>query len=96
MSRLKPCGTRPVGLVVTAAIIPLLAGMLLAPPAAAQNEVVVPVPYSQKNPDIPHPIHKGAYTTLKAYVRDTSCGTYTVTWDVNRNGNFDDDWSRNV
>ena len=70
--------------------------VLFASPAFAQNEVVVPVPYSQKNPDIPHPVHKGAYTTLKAYVRGTSCGNYTVTWDVNRNGNYDDDWARNV
>jgi cysteine-rich repeat protein len=70
--------------------------LLCASPAAAQNEVVVPVPYSQKNPDIPHPVHKNARTTLKAYVRDTSCGTYRISWDVNRNGNYDDDWSRDV
>lgn len=73
----------------------LVATSALAQNIAQQADVVVAVPYSQKTPEIPHPIHEGAYTTLKAYVRYATCGSYTACWNINRNGSFDDDACRN-
>jgi len=35
---------------------------------------VVPVPYVQGNPEIPHPAFVGANTTLKAVVRGATSG----------------------
>ena len=79
------------------ALLVVMVGLLLTSSASAQNEVVVPVPYAQKNETIPHPVHAGAYVTLKAYVRNATCAAgYSVCWDVNRNGNYDDDWCRTV
>ena len=65
----------------------------LAMPATALAETVVVMPFSQKNTSLPHPAHEGAHMTLKAYVRDAACNNgYFFSWDVNRNGNYDDDW----
>lgn len=61
--------------------------------AQEQNQIVV-VPYSQRNPQLPHPAHEQARITLKAVVRNATCANangYTVWWDANRNGNYDDD-----
>ncbi|MCA9542876.1 MAG: PKD domain-containing protein, partial [Myxococcales bacterium] len=62
--------------------------------AQEQDQVIV-VPYSQKNPDIPHPAHEDAHITLKAIVRNAQCANYNVTWDTNRN-NVYDDYTRTV
>ncbi|MBU1431031.1 PKD domain-containing protein, partial [Myxococcota bacterium] len=74
-------------------------GFLLALPGGAfaqeQDQVLI-VPYSQINPELPHPAHSGAPVTLKGIVRNAQCSTYTVAWDTNFNGNFNDDWSRSV
>ena len=71
----------------------------LSLPASALAELVVSVPFSQKNPSLPHPAYEGAHITLKAYVRDAGCGNgYFFTWDVNRgnpnnaNDPYGDDW----
>jgi cysteine-rich repeat protein len=73
-----------------------LLGLVWSGQALAQTDVVIPVPYSPKSPTVPHPVHEGAPTTLKAYVRNATCGTYTVCWDTNLNGNFGDDQCRDV
>ena len=67
-----------------------LLGVMLPTKAIAQSDVVVPVPYSPKSPTVPHPVHEGAPTTLKAYVRNATCGTYTITWDTNLDGAYND------
>ena len=71
----------------------------LASEAAAQagGPTVIPVPFSQINPALPHPAHENARVTLKAIVRNAPCvGGYRVAWDVNLNNNFDDDATRLV
>jgi len=58
---------------------------------AMADEIVV-VPFSQGNPLLPHLAHEEAQITLKAVVRDATPGdSYQVSWDVNGNGNYDDD-----
>jgi hypothetical protein len=53
---------------------------------------IVAVPYSQINPAIPHPAHEQARVTLKAIARNAPCASgYNASWDVNLNGNYDDD-----
>ncbi|MBU1897470.1 hypothetical protein KKB55_06835, partial [Myxococcota bacterium] len=54
--------------------------------AQEQDQVMI-VPYSQINPELPHPTHSGAPVTLKGIVRNAQCSTYTVAWDTNFNGN---------
>lgn len=71
-------------------LLALLLGVLWSTAALAQSDVVVPVPYSPKSPTVPHPVHEGAPTTLKAYVRNATCGTYTITWDTNLDGAYND------
>jgi hypothetical protein len=71
----------------------LFAFLSLMPSAWAEEETdqVIIVPFSQQNPQLPHPAHEGAPITLKAIVRNAQCGEYRFVWDVNRNGNFDDE-----
>ena len=63
---------------------------------AQETDRVLVVPFSQQNPLLPHPAHEDAPITLKAIIRNATCGTYQITWDVNRNGDFDDDYSFNA
>lgn len=75
-----------------------LAGLIAPTIAAAQDDTdqVITVPFSPTNLALPHPAHEGAHITLKGIVRNAQCPTYDVTWDVNRNDNFDDDYTRRV
>ena len=59
--------------------------------AYAENDQLIVVPFSQQNPQLPHPAHEGAPITLKAIIRNAQCGSYTISWDINQNGNFDDE-----
>ncbi len=83
----------------SAAIFFVLIGLCWPAAALAQvesNQVMVP-PFSQRNPALPHPAHEGARITLKAVVRNATCGgDYRVTWDVNRNQSFNDDYTFTV
>jgi PKD repeat protein len=90
--------TRIDGLIRMGGIGALLSVLLLPAFAFAQAEVdqVMVVPYSQRNTQLPHPAHESAQITLKAIVRNASCATYHVWWDVNQNGNYDDDFQRVV
>ncbi|MEZ4434715.1 MAG: PKD domain-containing protein [bacterium] len=46
---------------------------------------------------MPHPAHEGARITLKAIIRNANCNAgYNVAWDTNLNGNYNDDFNRNV
>ncbi|MBU1896674.1 hypothetical protein KKB55_02770, partial [Myxococcota bacterium] len=69
----------------------LTLGALIALPSgwanAQEQDQVMIVPYSQINPELPHPTHSGAPVTLKGIVRNAQCSTYTVAWDTNFNGN---------
>ena len=70
-----------------------------AVPAFAQDievDEVKPVAYSQVDPTLPHPAHEQARITLKAMIRNAQCNSYRVWWDANRNGNYDDDFARDV
>ena len=63
-------------------------------PGIALAEQVMPMPFSQKTPALPHPAHEGARITLKAMVRDAGCGSgYDFTWNTNRNDTYNDDWT---
>ena len=71
----------------------------IAPSALAQvaPPTVIAVPFSPVNAAIPHPAHEGAPITLKAIARGATCAAgYRVVWDVNQNGNYDDDAFRDV
>ncbi|MCA9543800.1 MAG: PKD domain-containing protein, partial [Myxococcales bacterium] len=58
---------------------------------ATPNQVLV-VPYNAENPRLPHPAHEQAPITLKAMVRNATCGgNYRVRWDTDRDGSFDDE-----
>ncbi len=84
---------------LTAWVVGVLGLAAFAAPTTAsaqEQDKVLVVPYSQKNVELPHPAHEAAQITLKAIVQNATCGTYQVWWDVNRNGNYDDDWSRVV
>jgi hypothetical protein len=60
----------------------------------AAEVTIVPVPLYQANPTYPHQVHEGAQITLKAVLRDaTPDRSYAVAWDVNRNNNYDDDFT---
>ena len=94
MSRLQ--FQRPLGrkLVSIASFLALCAGVsLTVKQAHAQNDQVIVVPYSQQNTQLPHPAHEGAPITLKAIIRNATCSSYVIRWDVNRNGNYDDDYA---
>lgn len=56
----------------------------------AEDDILL-VPYAPNNPDLPHPIHEGARITLKGIMRNAHCGSYTVIWDTDRDGNFETD-----
>ena len=66
--------------------------------AAAQGDpTIIPVPFAQNNPNLPHPAHERARITLKAIARNANCGAgYTVWWDTNFDGNYNNDASRDV
>lgn len=76
----------------------LAAAALIAPAGVSAQGVnqVITVPFSQSNSALPHPAHVGGHITLKGIVRNADCATFNVAWDVNRNGNFDDDFSFQV
>ena len=78
------------GLIVASALL------WLVPLGEAQAERVLVVPHSQKNTTLPHPVYEGARVTLKAALRDATCGSYDVWWDADRDGDFDDDARRTV
>ena len=60
--------------------------------AAAEPPKLITVPYAPNNLGLPHPVHERARITLKAMLRDAPCQSgYAITWDVNRNGNYEDD-----
>ncbi|MEE2787442.1 MAG: PKD domain-containing protein [Myxococcota bacterium] len=63
---------------------------------AQEADEIKIIPYSQIDPDIPHPAYSGAPVTLKGIIRNASCASYTVRWDTDRDGNFGDETSRNV
>jgi hypothetical protein len=61
-----------------------------------QNQVI-PVPVYPSDPSLPYIVYENAPITLKAIIRNADCNSgYDVWWDVNRNGNFDDDVRRRV
>lgn len=80
------------------ALLLLAAAALTAPAVASAQQVnqIITVPFSQSNTALPHPAHEGAHITLKGIVRNAQCATYDVTWDVNANGNFRDDFTHRV
>ncbi len=58
---------------------------------------VVPIPFIQESPEIPHPVHEEGQITLKAIARGTdSSGDYEIWWDTDFDGNFDNNPSRIV
>ena len=61
--------------------------------AQEETDQIIVVPFSQQNPNLPHPAHEGAPITLKAVIRNAQCGSYEIRWDINRNGNFNDDYA---
>ena len=65
----------------------------LASLAYAENDQVIVVPFSQQNPQLPHPAYEGAPITLKAIIRNAQCNSYRIHWDINRDGNYDNDYS---
>lgn len=83
------------GLMLLAAMAGLLAPGIASAQVPEINQVII-VPFSQSNLALPHPAHEGAHMTLKGIVRNAQCSQYDVTWDVNRNGRFNDDHTRRV
>ncbi len=71
-------------------------GALAVPTSASAAARVAPIPYSQRNPALPHPVHEGAKVTLKAVIREASCGTYNIRWDVDGDDNFDEEAGYNA
>ena len=53
---------------------------------------------AEQGQSMPHIVHEGARITLKAVVFDNSpCGSgYKVEWDVDRDGQFADEFQRTV
>ncbi len=77
----------------------LVVGFAVSWPSVAlsqDSDVVLVVPHSQKNPHLPHLVHSGGRVTLKAVLRNASCASYEVAWDVDRDGDFDDEQVRTV
>jgi len=73
--------------------------LFVAPQASAQaaDPQIVVVPDAPKNPRLPHPVHEGARITLKAMLRNATCNSgYSVRWDVDRDGDYNDDTERVV
>lgn len=60
--------------------------------AYAENNQVITVPFSQQNPNLPHPAHEGALVTLKGIIRNATCSIYRVSWDLDRDGDFEDEY----
>lgn len=81
-------------------IVGALAAMI--PPGTAwsqavEQDQVLLVPFSQRNTTLPHPAHEQAHITLKGIVRNATCPQgYTVTWDTDQDGDYDDEISANV
>ena len=67
----------------------------LAAAQEEQDEIKI-IPYSQIDPDIPHPAYLTARVTLKGIIRNAQCDNYRIWWDTNFNDNFNDDASRDV
>ncbi|KYG74409.1 hypothetical protein MB14_04140 [Roseivirga ehrenbergii] len=71
--------------------------MLFTLQTYGQDLSVIPIPVDPNNPSTPFVVHESAPITLKAIIRNATCTSgYDVAWDVNRNGNFDDDYVRRV
>jgi hypothetical protein len=74
--------------VITACFV-LVSLVYLLPNCIWANEPnIIFVPYAPQDPNLPAPAHEDAHITLKAILRNATCATYTVTWDVNRDGVF--------
>lgn len=74
----------------------LVSGVDFASAQVADPQIVV-VPDAPKNTRLPHPVHEGARVTLKAILRNARCDAgYSVRWDVDRDGQYDDDTERVV
>jgi hypothetical protein len=72
---------------------------LLAPGARAQgvDPQILLVPASPEVIALPFSVHERAQITLKGILRNANCAQgYSVRWDTNRNGNYDDDQERVV
>jgi hypothetical protein len=54
----------------------------------ADDDIIL-VPFAPNNLDLPHPVHERAQITLKGIVRNATCNSYRVTWDTDRDGNFE-------
>ena len=79
------------------ALLLAAAAVLLLPAHAGAVEEVLVVPKSPKNVRIPHFAHEGAPITLKAVLKNAECGSgYRVRWDVNQDGNYDNDHYRDL
>ncbi|MFN3198136.1 MAG: PKD domain-containing protein [Bradymonadia bacterium] len=91
----KVCSrTGPSRLLVLLAMVGV---MWTAEDAQAQAPEILPVPYAPNNLELPWPVHEYARITLKAIMRNATCGAgYDVAWDTNRNRNFGDETSRHV
>lgn len=71
----------------------ILLGVILLSTSSvyADDNQVITVPFSQQNPNLPHPAHEGARITLKGMIRNATCSSYRVTWDIDRDGDFDEE-----
>ncbi|MCB9523022.1 MAG: PKD domain-containing protein [Myxococcales bacterium] len=76
--------------------LPLLVALTLPALALADDAQVLIVPYAQSNPMLPHPAHSLAPVSLKAMLRNATCTYYRVHWDVDRDGDFDDEAGQRV
>ncbi|MGB0177983.1 MAG: hypothetical protein ACPF9D_12510, partial [Owenweeksia sp.] len=64
---------------------------------AQSNNTIMPVLADPDDVTVPHVVHEQGYITLKAVIRNADCNSgYDVSWDVNGNGNYDDDYTRFV
>jgi hypothetical protein len=71
--------------------------VLSAIAVAQEDNWVLVVPYSQKFPDLPYPAYEGDCKTLKAVIQNVNCNAgYRVSWDTDRDGDFTDEYTRNV
>ena len=59
------------------------------PAAGGGAPSLIPVPFRQHDPSIPHPAYNGHYTTFKAIARDMGCETVYFRWDIDANGTWD-------
>jgi MYXO-CTERM domain-containing protein len=73
----------------------LVATLLFAQRAEAQNLRVIPVPWVATDLTIPHQAYNGKATILKAVARGGN-GTYTVEWDPEGDGSYNAALTRNT